>query len=769
MSEQTLAQRVTRAARDPSLIAGGVIVFILILVAAIGPEIAPHNPYMQERIQLIDGEIVRAPIAPNQLYPLGTNPQGGDQVSWLLYGTRTTIIIALVATMIRLILGVLFGSLAGWWPGSWIDKLVSAAIDFLASVPALILAMLLVYGIGIRTGQVAFVLAISVAGFGEVAQIFRSHVLSLRNEEFVDSARAIGLTSLGILSRHILPNLTSTIITLAALEMGSALLLLGELGFVRVFIGGGGIIAGDFGAPAQLIAEIPEWGAMLGTTWRYFRALPWLPGTPALAFFIAILGFNLFGFGLQRFMIRGRFYPSGLSVLRVLLLAGLVLFGSQALLANTGPEMAYKEQAAQYDVSRTWVDIDFMTDSRLEGRYPGSGGRDLAASYIAQQFSAADLTPLMTGSYFQMFSELHGNISQDPVLEILAGDEVVMRIDTGLSYSPWALFSLPPGTSEFTISFRGNPRNNATARNPAGLFISDGAGSDPVRIRIIPDQWISDMIQAPPFSAPQTFLEDIPFVLLGETQATSLFEYLGQDYEDIANRVWEQNEVVRFDTEVQARLHYGLEYQAVPGINVIGYMPGTDIRVQTQRILVAAQYTGHSPKNGDYFPGADENASGVATMLEIIRLWRDEGFQPDRTVVFAAFDEVGGKYFAQNPPIAGSDDSAWTVVIIGAVGAGSERLARVDSGGGLETMFDQAIRKMGARSEPLEYYPLFFENSPFSAYEINVQGSYTGLAVTRLGDDLSGTPDDALDHLDPELLDEAGEALAYFLMVLASK
>lgn len=769
MSERSLLRRMAEAARDPLFIAGGIIVAVLLVLAVIGPEIAPRNPYFQQRIQMVDGEFVKAPIEPGPDFPLGTDPQGADQLSLLLYGARTTLLMAFIATLIRILFGIILGSVAGWWPGSLADRVITAAIDFLAAIPSLILAMVVVFAIGIRSGQIAFVAAISLVGWGEVAQIFRSHVLSIRTKDFIKAAKAVGVNSIGTLSRHVLPNLTATIVTLAALEMGSALLLLGELGFIRVFLGGGGIIPGDVGMGAQVVAEIPEWGAMLGSTWRYFRAMPWLPGAPAAAFFIAILGFNLFGYGLQRFIDRGRFYPSGVSVFRFALFVAVVLAGSRFVLSSTGPEAGYREAAKSFNASRVWSDVQFLTRTELEGRYPGSDGANLAASYIAQQFTEMDLTPLPTGSYFQPFASLHGLLTQEPKMEVLDGGQAVSVLTEGLSYNPWNPHSLPPGVVEGELMLDGNPPGNASTWNPAGIFLYVEGEESFALIRIVPDEYLPrNMTHAPSFSAPLSFLEDYPNYLMTESAARDLLAAEGHDFDDVHHQVYDLDEAVSFPIGLQVRMHHGLEYHNARKVNVLGYIPGSDIRVQTQRILVVARYTGVEPWQGEIYPGADENASGVGTMLEVIRLWRETGFVPKRTVVFAAVDENGADYFAQNPIIGTGENDSWTVVILDGLGAGEKKLARIDEGGGLEKLFDQAARKMRLRTTPLEQYPFFFAQSPYVAYTVEVQGSYDGLYVTSPGDERSGTPDDTPDHLDMQMLKENGEAIAYFLMLLSS-
>lgn len=198
--------------------------------------------------------------------------------------------------------------------------------------------------------------------------------------------------------------------------------------------------------------------------------------------------------------------------------------------------------------------------------------------------------------------------------------------------------------------------------------------------------------------------------------------------------------------------------------NVIGYFPAADSTSEGDRILLTATYTGPSPQEGVIFPGADDNASGVAVMLEVARLWRELGFEPKRTVVFAALDTNGGFHFVNYPIFPTGFEDTWTAVILDGIGAGGPRLARIESGVGLARTFDQSARRFGVHTEELEDWRFLF-----TARYSGMDQDDSGLAVVRPGDDLSGTPADTLDHLDPELLAQAGQTVAHYLMVLSSR
>lgn len=779
MSGRSLTRRLLHAASDPSFIVGAVMVALLLILAFVGPEIAPHNPYLRQRLQTIDGELLSAPIEPNAVYPLGTDEWGRDLLSLLLHGARSTLIIAAIATGVRMLLGLLIGSIAGWWPGGVIDRMASALIDILAAVPGLILAMILIYAIGIRAGMLPFVVAVTIVGWGQVAQIFRSHVYALRKQSFVLAAQAIGLNPMEILSRHILPNLLSTALALTSLQMASALLLLGELGFVSVFVGSGTIIAGDAGTASQLIFETPDWGAMLGSTWRYFRALPWLPAVPAFAFLLSIASFNLLGYGLQRFIDRGRFYPSGWSVLRVAVATGALLFGAQFVLAHTGPEASFRSNVRGFNRSRVWADVEFLSRPSMMGRFPGSEGRDLAASYIAKQFGEAELTPFPRGGYFQAYASQHGQIVSTPTLAVLDSDlNITDVISEGLSFDPLLPFDAA-GTYHGELILRGNPNPQATLFPQPGLFLlihtperllEDRRFSrtqEYLPIRVVPDDQLPPVQSAPTFMGPLAFLSTEPYLLIGESAAGPLLADLGYDLEELQERL--EEEPVDVATGVKLMLQVGLDYDQISGVNVVGYIPGSDVRVQTQRVLVLAPYAGPAPVDGWVFPGADENVSGVATMLEVIRLWREQDFVPDRTVVFAAVDENGAEAFMLDPILPTASADTWSVLIPYGLGAGEEALSRLDAGGSFQQLFDRSARQLQLPTRQLEDWRFFFTGGGGRNWDIPPNPSYSGLVVTREGDARSGTRMDTLDHLDPQYLCEAGQAIALYLMVLSSQ
>ncbi|MBN1264907.1 MAG: ABC transporter permease subunit, partial [Anaerolineales bacterium] len=757
--------------QDPSFIIGGLIVALLLLLAVLGPELAPYNPYIRSELQMVDGVMKKAPIDPCPTYPLGTNPYGVDMISLLLYGAQTTLMIAVSATIIRVMLGLILGSLAGWFPGSVLDRIVVGLIEFLAAIPSIILAIIVLLAIGIRTGQIAFIIALSVVGWGEIAQIIRSHVLSIRNEEFIQAAKAVGLTTMETLSRHVLPNLTATVVTMAALEAGSALLLLSEIGLIEIFIGGGFFIPGDPGTPSVTIPEIPEWGALIGTNWRYFQARPWLTLSPAVAFFIAILGFNLLGYGLQRFIKRGRFYPSGVSVFRFMAVVVVILFGIQYTFAHTGPETEYKPKSEQFDVTRAWGDIAYFTNETYGGRTTGTAGAMVAASYIEDQFEEQGLTPLMTGSYQQLYRVSQGRITTVPELHVGGDDEYVYTFSDGVAFDPYEASnshgSVETETAYFVVNPVEYPRFYAL---PGGSMLVFGETTNATsRLLIIEDEAFPSFQYAPPFIGPASFLGFWPQFVIKRSLAAELLARQGYDLDqlEVEGKEYGRGFIKQLDFPME--IFFGMEYEYALGENVIGYIPGSDARIQTNRILVVADYAGPAAIEGDIYPGADDNASGVSVMLEVIRLWNEQAFTPKRTVVFMATSESGAAYFTQEPILTASENDNWTVVILEGLAAGEPDLSIIQSDGNLARMFLDSAKQMKVDVNRGGEYDFFFLTSDNEeSWGMTSLGNYVGIVISRPGDELSGGPQDFREHLNPAYLEDAGKVISHFLMMLSS-
>jgi ABC-type dipeptide/oligopeptide/nickel transport system permease subunit len=262
---------------NAKLVAGLVIAGALSLLAAGGPALAPHDPNRQ------DLSAVRQPpvwAGGRWANPLGTDSLGRDILSRLLYGTRVAMVVAVASAVISACVGVPVALVAGYWRGR-LDTALMRIVDVWMSIPAVLLAIALMAVLGL--GLFKVILAIVIVDWTRFARVVRGEVLALREREFVEAARAIGVGPGRIMFEELLPNLVPLIVVLVSLEMAIAVGVEALLSFV--------------GLGVQ--ASVPSWGAMIAEGRGYLLVSWWGMGVPTLALVTAVVGFNLLGEGLR--------------------------------------------------------------------------------------------------------------------------------------------------------------------------------------------------------------------------------------------------------------------------------------------------------------------------------------------------------------------------------------------------------------------------------------------------------------------------------------
>jgi len=261
--------------RKPILIFSVVVILGLIILTLFGELLAPYDPLEVN---------LRAKLQPPDLaHPMGTDDMGRDVLSRVIAGTRLSTITVVVIMSSCLVVGILVGTLAGYFGGRLDEALMRITEVFLA-FPPLILALAIVAALG--PSLVNAMLAISIVWWPWYARMVRGQVLAVRQNQYVEAARAIGVADTRIMTRHVLPNCLMPVIIQASMDMGAALVLTAGLSFI--------------GLGAQ--APTPEWGAMVGIGRRYLLTAWWMSTFPGLAIFISILGLNLLGDTLQEIL-----------------------------------------------------------------------------------------------------------------------------------------------------------------------------------------------------------------------------------------------------------------------------------------------------------------------------------------------------------------------------------------------------------------------------------------------------------------------------------
>jgi peptide/nickel transport system permease protein len=219
--------------------------------------------------------------AEQSIFLLGTDIQGRDMWSRLMYATRISLVIGLVGVTVSLVLGVVLGGLSGYF-GGWLDLIVQRIIDIMQALPLLVMALVMAASLGPSLTNT--IIAISIPLVPNVARVIRSNTLVLRELPFVEAARAAGMNEVSIAMRHVLPNTLAPLIVLATAQLGSAILTEAALSFLGL------------GIPEPH----PSWGRMLSeSAAEYVRTAPWLVIFPGIAISLAVFGTNLLGDALR--------------------------------------------------------------------------------------------------------------------------------------------------------------------------------------------------------------------------------------------------------------------------------------------------------------------------------------------------------------------------------------------------------------------------------------------------------------------------------------
>ncbi len=267
---------------SPRIWVGVAVLGMMLFLAATADVLTPYDPNYQDYTALLQ--------APNADHVFGTDQVGRDIYSRVVYGTRISILVGVVAVGIALSIGVLVGLVAGLYSG-WIDETLMRVMDAIHAFPALVLALAITAALG--AGIVNVMIAIGIVYMPSYARLVRGQVLAVREREFVVAARVLGAQTWRLMFHHIWPNVTAPIIVQGSLNVSSAILTEASLSFLGLGVR----------------PPTPSWGSSLQAGYQYLSTAPWLSLYPGLAIFIAVLGLNLFGDGLRQLLdprLRGR-------------------------------------------------------------------------------------------------------------------------------------------------------------------------------------------------------------------------------------------------------------------------------------------------------------------------------------------------------------------------------------------------------------------------------------------------------------------------------
>jgi peptide/nickel transport system permease protein len=266
-------QRMRRVFFGRWIVVFGLVIILIILVTAMfAPWLAPHDPYQQNLDQTL--------LQPSRVHPLGTDSLGRDTLSRIIYGSRNSLMVGIIALGIAASIGMTMGLLAGYL-GGWIDNLLMRFIDALMCFPMILLALVIATLLG--NGLKNVMIALGIAMLPGYARLMCAQVLSTKENDYILAARSIGAGSLRTMLRHILPNCLPPLIVLITMQIGAAILAEAGLSFLGVGI-----------QPPNA-----AWGTMVSDGQSYLLTNPLLSAAPGIAIMLVVFSFNMIGDGLR--------------------------------------------------------------------------------------------------------------------------------------------------------------------------------------------------------------------------------------------------------------------------------------------------------------------------------------------------------------------------------------------------------------------------------------------------------------------------------------
>lgn len=264
--------------KHPFALAGGLIILVYLLSAIFAEQISPHDPTrgnLRLRFSTPAWE-----EGGSWEYPLGTDAQGRDLLTRIIYGARISLLVGGLSVSISVLVGGALGALAGYYRG-WLDNLISRLADLLLAFPFLIFAIGVMAFMG--PGFTNLILALTFKGWVEFFRLVRGAMMAEKTQEYVEAAKVSGLGNLAIIGREIIPNVIQSVFVLATLRMGDMIIMEASLSFLGL------------GIPPQ----IPAWGSMIAAGRNYMLVSWWVSTFPGIALLVLVLSINIFGEGLR--------------------------------------------------------------------------------------------------------------------------------------------------------------------------------------------------------------------------------------------------------------------------------------------------------------------------------------------------------------------------------------------------------------------------------------------------------------------------------------
>jgi len=730
---------------NPPMVLGLIIVIGLLAIMLFGPLLATYDPYLTSQTvrSHFDAELnkmISPPFDPSPEHPLGTDTFGNDILSLIFYGARVTLVTCFYITIARVIVGLLLGGLSGWFEGTWVDKVIMKVGGVIASFPLLLSSMIMIYALDITKGLWVFVVTISVLGWTEISQLVRGEFIRIREMLYIEAAEALGLTRIQVVIRHALPNVLSYLFSILFLEMGAVLLLMAELGYLGVFIGGGSVYKSDPLSPVVIqINEVPEWGALVAQGAPSLRSYPFMVLGPAAAFFIAIIGLNALGEGIRRIFERWPFSTAFLLKKRMFLILALSVGLTAFVFEQTSAKVSYHKLGAAFSAERALEHVETMAE--LEP-YSQTIKENQLVEYMKEHMREFEAgrgysSSLLSYYHFPGTTTLI-RADQEPVLQVGGQARFHLKNEYGFVVEgcagegrfagELALLASPEVLTGDEIQERdlkGKVIMVEEVLTREGFFqkaLDAGAGGvllvnnqdPPVRSEI---ELTGDPAQ---YHCPAE--KELPVFRITSAAARVAAGEAGLNWKSVEENP--DQELALIETGVPVTMEIDLtEPQQVEVPNAVGFYGGYDMNHAAEIVVVYTTYDGLGLKSEhpDGLPSSE--LVEIASLLEMMESWETGSLDPRRSVMFVIwggegvespfFDLIYGLYqenkltaevptntnpFQDDNPVK---PAFWLEV--GDLGTESDTLAYSQgSDQELGNMFDQAAKKAHLEARILE-------------------------------------------------------------------
>ncbi len=789
------------------LIFGTLSVLALLALVIFGKYFSDANPFQTNGMMIIEGVIQTPPFKPSSLFPWGSDLVGRDIQALVLSGASQTITLAIIATIARVLFGTFLGIISGWWSRSWIDRFIQGISSVWAAFPETIFTLLIILALGIQRGRSVFIIALCLVGWSEITQLIRSQVISQKPALYIEAANSIGSRARQILSRHVFPHLIPSILVLSVLQMGGILMLLAELGFLNIFLGGGfkAMIAETANMTPVIFyfSDIPEWGALLANIRDWWRSYPWLAWYPGVFFFFSIFAFNLWGEGLRRLIQETRINLNRLFNRYTVSALSVIALAFFFVLRSTSPLDTYKDQAELFNTNNAMHYIEELSSENFHGRRSGDSGGYLAANYIAEQMESIGIFPAASNTeYIQEYTNLFPNLYQIPRILVMSPEysDLFNNLTYKKDYSEYSIY--PPGfgsaeaeTIGVALGEGSDPYEQKTYLDideslEDKIVIVREQDSNLIHFKRIAgliiitdnDEQISKNIL---YTDPGYNFTRFPVIQVTKEVGEKLLRTCNSNLKKLGllASVTAPNQLNI--TETGVRLY--LDVTGTDGEenskhwNVMGYIPGTGALQESssgngsadqQVIIISAYYDGLGyGLDRQFYPGANDNASGVATMLEIARVMKNAPYPPEKTVLFIAWapgERQEGLSIVRITEATNLFNNSYfeAVLELSGVGAGSGNALSLEQGSSyrLVNLFKNAAQRTHVKITTrgrgphagLNIRQGFGERTALTTY-ISWDGS----------DQYAHTPLDTFDNIDPVKLKLSGQTTLLVTTVLS--